>query len=114
MDLMNLLHIPDTPSNILVTDLSQSDFRLFPKATRCLEPISYRGAILSTLVHATVYVTHNLLNVLVQIANKMGLQKKRFQTKSLYAFPITSIYPACTVILIFFHLVFLIIFRLTL
>jgi hypothetical protein len=32
---------------------------------------------MSTLLHATVYVfLHNLLNVLVQIANKMGLQKK--------------------------------------
>jgi hypothetical protein len=31
----------------------------------------------STLLHAIVYVfLHNLLNVLVQIANKMGLQKK--------------------------------------
>jgi hypothetical protein len=31
----------------------------------------------STLLHATVYMfLHNLLNVLVQIANKMGLQKK--------------------------------------
>jgi hypothetical protein len=30
----------------------------------------------STLLHATVYVfLHNLLNVQVQIANKMGLQK---------------------------------------
>jgi hypothetical protein len=31
----------------------------------------------STLLHATVYMfLHNLLNVLVQIANKIGLQKK--------------------------------------
>jgi hypothetical protein len=30
----------------------------------------------STLLHATVYMfLHSLLNVLVQIANKMGLQK---------------------------------------
>jgi hypothetical protein len=30
----------------------------------------------STLLHATVYMfLHNLLNVLLQIANKMGLQK---------------------------------------
>jgi ribosomal protein L32E len=51
---------------------------LFPKATRGLEPIGYRGALLSTLLHATVYMfLHNLLNVLVQIANKMGLQKKK-------------------------------------
>jgi hypothetical protein len=32
----------------------------------------------STFLHATVYMfLHNLLNVLVQIANKMGLQKKK-------------------------------------
>jgi hypothetical protein len=32
----------------------------------------------STLLHATVYMLlHNLLNVLVQIANEMGLQKKK-------------------------------------
>jgi hypothetical protein len=32
----------------------------------------------STLLHATVYVfLHSLLNVLVQIANKMGFQKKK-------------------------------------
>jgi hypothetical protein len=35
---------------------------------------SYRRVLVSTLLHASV---HNLLNVLVQIANKMGLQKKR-------------------------------------
>jgi hypothetical protein len=47
-----------------------------PKATRGLEPISYRGMLVSTLLHATVYMfLHNLLNVLVQIADKMGLQK---------------------------------------
>jgi hypothetical protein len=31
----------------------------------------------TTLLHATVYMfLHNLLNVLVQIANKVGFQKK--------------------------------------
>jgi hypothetical protein len=44
--------------------------------TTGLEPIGYRGALLSSLLQANVYVTHNLLNVLVQIANKMGLKKK--------------------------------------
>jgi hypothetical protein len=49
---------------------------LFPKATIGLDSISYRGELLSTLLHATVYMfLHNLLNVLVQIANKMGLPK---------------------------------------
>jgi hypothetical protein len=34
----------------------------------------------STLLHATVYMfLHNLLNVLVQIASKMGLQKTLFK-----------------------------------
>jgi hypothetical protein len=33
--------------------------------------------LLSTLLHATEYMfLHNLLNVLVQIAHKMGLQKE--------------------------------------
>jgi hypothetical protein len=51
-------------------------FALFLKATIALEPISYRGALLNTLLHATVYMfLHNLLNVLVQVANKMGLLK---------------------------------------
>jgi hypothetical protein len=52
---------------------------LFPKATRGFEPISYRGALLSTLLHAAVYTfLHNLLNVLVQTVNKMGFKKKYF------------------------------------
>jgi hypothetical protein len=49
---------------------------LFPKATRGLEPISYRGVLVSTLLHATVYVfLHNLLNVLLHTANKMAFKK---------------------------------------
>jgi hypothetical protein len=48
------------------------------KATTGLVPIGYRGALLSSLLQVNVYVTHNLLNVLVQIANKMGLKKKCF------------------------------------
>jgi hypothetical protein len=48
------------------------------KATRGFEPISYRGVLVTTLLHAIVYVfLHNLLNVLVQIANKIGLPKKK-------------------------------------
>jgi hypothetical protein len=49
---------------------------LFPKATTGLVLIGYKGALLSTLLHDTVYVTHNFLDVLVQIANKMGLEKR--------------------------------------
>jgi hypothetical protein len=49
----------------------------FPEATRDLEPISYRGVLVSTLLHATVYMfLYYLLNVLVHSANKMGLQEK--------------------------------------
>jgi hypothetical protein len=41
-----------------------------------LHAISYRGALLSTLLQATVYMfSYNLLNVLIQIANKTGLEK---------------------------------------
>jgi hypothetical protein len=39
------------------------------KATTGLVPTGYRGALLSSLLQVSVYVTHNLLNVLVQIAN---------------------------------------------
>jgi hypothetical protein len=43
------------------------------KAATGLEPIGYRGALLSSLLQVNVYVTHNLLNVLVQIAKRMEL-----------------------------------------
>jgi hypothetical protein len=47
-----------------------------PKATRGLEPISYRGVLVSTLLHATVTMfLHNLLNVLVQIADRIKFKK---------------------------------------
>jgi hypothetical protein len=45
------------------------------KATRGLEHISYRGVLLSTSTCHCKRFLHNLLNVLVQTANKMGLQK---------------------------------------
>jgi hypothetical protein len=85
--IVNLIELPDNktpakwsayqiPSVIVVFVILIFKF-LFPKASRGFEPISYRGALLSTLLHATVYkFLHNLLNVLVQTANKMGLQKK--------------------------------------
>jgi hypothetical protein len=38
-----------------------------------------------TLLHATIHMfLHNLLNALVQIANKTGLQKKRHSRSDLY------------------------------
>jgi hypothetical protein len=47
------------------------------KATTGFVPIGYREALLSSLLQVNVYVAHNLLNVLVQIANKMGLHNER-------------------------------------
>jgi hypothetical protein len=61
-----------------ITDSNQRSYclLLFPKAIRGLELTSYREVLLSTLLHATVYMfLHNLLNVLVHIANKIGLKK---------------------------------------
>jgi hypothetical protein len=39
--------------------------------------ISDRETLLSSLLHVNVYVTHNLLNVLVQIANQMEFKRKK-------------------------------------
>jgi hypothetical protein len=51
--------------------------------------MSYRGVLLSSLLHATVYMClHNLLKVLVQIASKMGLQKKLQHAQSQYVIDI--------------------------
>jgi hypothetical protein len=65
-----------------------------PKATRDFEPVSNRGVLLSTLLHATLYFfLHNLLNVLVQLANKMRLQRKYLppRNKVYLASPTTSL-----------------------
>jgi hypothetical protein len=43
-----------------LTFLSFRSYVSFPKATRGLEPISYRRALLSTLLHATVYVSYTI------------------------------------------------------
>jgi hypothetical protein len=56
------------------------------KPQEALNLIIYRGVLVSTLLHATVYMfLHNLLNVLVHIANKMGLQKKNLKQHTLYS-----------------------------
>jgi hypothetical protein len=56
---------------------------LLPLVTSCMG-VQLRGHVKRD-PHATVYVfLHNLLNVLVQIANKMGLQKKGLTGKSQY------------------------------
>jgi hypothetical protein len=50
---------------------------MFQTSTRGLEPFNYRGMLVNTFLHATVYMfLHNLLTALVQIASKIGLQKE--------------------------------------
>jgi hypothetical protein len=44
--------------------------------TGSLGPVRYGGVLLSAPLHASVTL-HNLLNVSVQFANKMGFQKKK-------------------------------------
>jgi hypothetical protein len=43
--------------------------------TTGLVPISYSGGLLWTPLHARISILQNLLNALVQIVNKMRLQK---------------------------------------
>jgi hypothetical protein len=44
------------------------------------EPLTNRGVLLSTLLQDILHPSHHLLNVLLQIANKLGLSNK--QTKN--------------------------------
>jgi hypothetical protein len=74
-----ILHVSIKPTTSFLLVLRSGMMELhmsFPKALTGLVPIGYRGALLSSLLHVTVYVTHNLMNVLVQIANKIGFKKK--------------------------------------
>jgi hypothetical protein len=41
------------------------------------EPLTNRGVLLSTLLHVILHPSHHLLSVLLQIANKLGLSKKK-------------------------------------
>jgi hypothetical protein len=67
---VSLVFLQDPTEQMFSPHLSES--------RRGLEPISYIGALVSTLLHATVLMfLHNLLNVLVQIASKMGLQQQK-------------------------------------
>jgi hypothetical protein len=51
-----------------------------------LNLISYRGVLVSTLLHATVYMfLCNLLNVLVHIENKMGLKNLIKDTSQVFS-----------------------------
>jgi hypothetical protein len=49
---------------------------LFPADILGLEPVCYGGVLLSTPLHAILDL-HHLLNVIVQLANKMGLYTKK-------------------------------------
>jgi hypothetical protein len=62
METAGFSELPDCTAAHLRMD---SEYRA-KKATRGLVPIGYRGAQLSSLLHVNVYVTHNLLNVLVK------------------------------------------------
>jgi hypothetical protein len=78
--------MPFVTGALLSTLLNAISYRRAPLST-LLRVISYRGALLSTLLHAAVYMfIHNLLNALVQIANKMGLHKKILGLASLRNF----------------------------
>jgi hypothetical protein len=69
-------HMSDKGRCPLLWNSSLISFHGNALATTGLVPIGYRGALLSSLlVQVNVYVTHNLLNVLVQIANKLGIKK---------------------------------------
>jgi hypothetical protein len=61
--------------------------------TRGFETVSYRGALLSTLLHAAVYVFiclfHILLNALARVANKMGLRKNASRISSVHYMPVS-------------------------
>jgi hypothetical protein len=40
-----------------------------------IQPLTNRGVLLSTLLQDISHITNQLLNVLLQIANKLGLKK---------------------------------------
>jgi hypothetical protein len=45
---------------------------------KVIEPIIYRGVLLTALLYAVLYVVYTItVQLLVQIANKMGLQEKK-------------------------------------
>jgi hypothetical protein len=45
------------------------------------EPLTNRGVLLSTLLHAILHPSHHLLNILLQIANKLGLSNEQTNKK---------------------------------
>jgi hypothetical protein len=44
------------------------------------EPLTNRGVLLSTLLQDILHPSHHLLNVLLQIANKLGLYAKKINS----------------------------------
>jgi hypothetical protein len=48
-----------------------------PLDWRLGEPLTNRGVLLSTLLKDILHTSHHLLNILLQIANKLGLSNKR-------------------------------------
>jgi hypothetical protein len=48
-----------------------------PLSSPVSEPLTNRGVLLSTLLHAILHPSHHLLTVLLQIANKLGLSKTK-------------------------------------
>jgi hypothetical protein len=51
------------------------------------EPNTYRGVLLSTLLQVILNTSHHILNVILQLANKLGLKKKFFTKPNHIHFP---------------------------
>jgi hypothetical protein len=62
------------------------------------ESLAYRGVLLSTLLQGILNTSHHLLNVLLQIPNKLGFKKKKKKKKrySHYAFLLSNSRKECT------------------
>jgi hypothetical protein len=72
--LSTLLHAISHRGVLLSTILHAINYRGALLST-LLHAFSYRGALLSTTCHC-ITLLHSFLNILVQIANKMGFKKK--------------------------------------
>jgi hypothetical protein len=65
---VDILYVEVIESQLFLSACYRNEFGFWKELfqTKGLVPIGYRGALLSTLPHVNVYVTHNLLNVLVR------------------------------------------------
>jgi hypothetical protein len=54
---------------------------LFPAVSTGFRTLINGGVLLSILLHAILHPSHHLMNVLLQIANKLGLSNKKKQKK---------------------------------